>query len=72
MVPLSLPSLEHCIPFNCCECTALKYEKNTKTGNFLTFLQPLLGLYKDGMTNFPTQFFILQIVKSQPFHIPEA
>ena len=62
--PSHLPSLECCIPFNFCKCTIFEIIwKNYNTRKFSRlfyshkfFPLALLGLYKDGMTNFPTLF----------------
>ena len=61
--PSHLPSLECCIPFNFCKCTIFEIWKNYNTRKFSRlfyshkfFPLALLGLYKDGMTNFPTLF----------------
>ena len=77
MVPFHRPSLDLCIPFNCCKCAVFQALKNYKTMNvFLTFPQPwntsdspLVPFYRPKW-NEPSHK--LQLVKSLPFHRPEV
>ena len=67
----NLNSLERCIPFNCCESLSLKHEKNHKASKFLrlfhSHINPSISLFKSVY-----RLDILQLMKSQPFHIAEA
>ena len=67
----NLNSLERCIPFNCCEWLSLKHEKNHKASKFLrlfhSHINPSISLFKSVY-----RLDILQLMKSQPFHIAEA
>ena len=60
--PLHIPKLEHCIPFKCCKFTVFEIWKNHKpTLDFFTainfFLLAILGLFRDGKTDFPTLLY---------------
>ena len=73
--PFQIPSLELCIPFNSCKCTFFKIlnqhvfstilqSYNESVSSFDLFYRPKLQI--------SLPFYILQQVKSLPFHIPEA
>ena len=73
------PSLEHCIPLNCCKCTVFKIWINHKTRPFtqlfpshVMHLWALFGLFYQPKRQFSLSFHILQQVKSQPSHILKA
>ena len=77
--PSYMPSLEICIPLNCCKCTAFKTGINHKTRPFTQlFSQPCNAFVSTFWAFLPTEmtvslsFHILQQVKSQPSHILKA
>ena len=76
--PLFIPSLELCIPFNCCKFTFplninLKNHKTRKLSRIKSSVA-----HFDHFDHFTDRkqiflaFHILQLVKALPFHIPEA
>ena len=82
LYPFHIPCLELCIPFNWWKCTVIQIGINHKNRTFSRVLYShkihLLALRalsqtQTGaqMTNF-LPFHILQLVKSLPFHLPEA
>ena len=78
--PFHVTSLELCIHFNCCKCNVFLMginRKNRKFSRLSRFLEiyplALLALSQIQMTDFPIPlFYILQLVRSLPFRIPEA
>ena len=75
--PFHIPCLELCIAFNCCKCARFQISIRRKIRTFsrhykaLKFMLALLGPFTDPNDRFPHPF-VLQRVKSLPFHIPEA
>ena len=68
--PFHIPSLELCIPFNCCEYTVFKTE------HFLDFLTAIkcicwpIWAFLQTEIQISLLFHILLLEKSLPFHIP--
>ena len=71
--PFHIPCLEIWTPLNYCKCTvfwiAINYKNRTFSRNVST--SPFGPFYRTN-ERFPYLFYILQLVKSLPFHIPEA
>ena len=77
--PLFIPSLELCIPFNCCKFTFplninLKNHKTRKLSRIKSFCSPFWSLWSfyRPKTQIFLPFHILQLEKALPFQIPEA
>ena len=78
----SWPSLELCIPLNCCKCTVFAMNKSQNQNVLATFSRVVkciclsfFSLFTDRSNRFPypyTSIYILQLKKWSPFHIPEA
>ena len=72
--PFHTPSLELCIHFNCCKCTALKIRLNHKTRMFSwhfhshkMHLLALLGLFTDQNERFSYPFIFFSQWNPYPF-----
>ena len=79
VVLFHIPSFELCIHLNSCKCTVFKIWRNHKTRTFFRLLlshkmhlSALLGFYTAWNDMFSYPFYLYQLVKSPPFHIPEA
>ena len=79
VVLFHIPSFELCIHLNSCKCTVFKIWRNHKTRTFFRLLHShkmhlsaLLAFYTDWNDMFSYPFYLYQLVKSPPFHIPEA
>ena len=73
--PFLTPSLELCIPFNCYECTAIKYEWMTTTVSVLNknaCVSPFGPSHWSKIWQISLPLQLLQQVKSLPLHIPDA
>ena len=66
---LYIPGLELCIPFNSCKSTVLQNRNKSK---IRAIPEPFLGPFYRRKWQICVPFGILQLMKSQPFHIPEA
>ena len=75
--PFPIPCLELCIPFNCCECTVFLTGINQKSRAFsrlykaIKYIHWAFRIFHRPKWQISSPF-ILQRVKSLPFHLPEA
>ena len=70
LYPFHIPCLALCIPFNCCKCTVFSIGINHKSRTF-SRLSPF-GPFHGPKWQISLPFYILQLVKSLHFHVPEA